>query len=93
MTLVADIGKVPLLAELSREMRRASLRPNDISPALVGGVFHQFHERAGSLLAKAWHMSDEFISVAGCHHAYNRNEQNRVERVHGQNLLLIQSRA
>jgi HD-like signal output (HDOD) protein len=69
--LLQDIGKVSLLAMVRDEVERTS----DITPALVGRVFHTFHEKAGSAMAKTWKLSPELVAVAGGHHDYASNEE------------------
>jgi HD-like signal output (HDOD) protein len=69
--LLQDIGKIALLTMLRDEVRQRS----DLTPALVGRVFHRFHERAGAAMAKAWHLPAELASVAGCHHDYASNTE------------------
>jgi HD-like signal output (HDOD) protein len=71
--LLADIGKVSLLAMLRKELQQGT----DVSPALVGRVFFLFHEVAGGRLAEAWHMPQDIVSVASCHHKYAENEHNK----------------
>ncbi|MEM7306798.1 MAG: HDOD domain-containing protein [Planctomycetota bacterium] len=68
--LLHDIGKLPLLAMLDEESRRGRM----VSRALIGKVFHRFHERVGSELAKSWQLGDELASVTGCHHKFDENE-------------------
>lgn len=69
--LLHDIGKVVLLGMLPAEVQR----PGDISPALVGRVFHHFHERAGGLLAKEWKLPADVAAVAACHHDVRANQR------------------
>ena len=68
--LLQDIGKIALLTMLREEVRERS----EVNPALVGRMFHRFHERAGAAMAKAWRLPAELTSVAGCHHAYASNQ-------------------
>jgi HD-like signal output (HDOD) protein len=70
--LLADIGKVSLLAMLRREVTKSS----ELSPPLVGRVFYTFHERAGAALARAWRLPEDIASVAGCHHRFEQNTLN-----------------
>jgi len=70
--LLADIGKVSLLAMLRRELQKNT----DVSPALVGRVFYLYHETAGARLAKVWRLPEEIQSVIGCHHNFEKNEHN-----------------
>lgn len=70
--LLADIGKVSLLAMLRKEIPKGS----EVSPALVGRVFYLFHEVAGGRLAEAWHMPADIVAVASCHHRYAENAHN-----------------
>jgi HD-like signal output (HDOD) protein len=70
--LLADIGKVSLLAMLRKEVPKGA----DVSPALVGRVFYLFHEVAGGRLAEAWHMPQDIVAVASCHHKYAENVHN-----------------
>jgi len=69
--LLQDIGKVALLTMLREEIRERS----DVNPALVGRMFHRFHERAGAAMATAWRLPAELASVAGCHHDYKANQE------------------
>lgn len=67
--LLHDIGKVALLETVRREVRDKI----EIRPCLLGRVFFLQHERAGHRIASAWKLPDELVSVAGCHHHYERN--------------------
>lgn len=67
--LLHDIGKVALLAMLAQEELASAA-----TPASVGRAFYVHHERAGALLAAKWRLSEELISVAGCHHRFQENE-------------------
>lgn len=69
--LLHDIGRIPLLVMLNQEGRQLG----NISENLIGRVFNRFHESAGEALARAWDLSDEVASVAGCHHRYETNEE------------------
>jgi len=69
--LLHDIGKIALLGMLQTEMRDKS----SLSPALVGRVFHTFHERAGRVMAAEWKLPAEIISIAGAHHAIDGNTE------------------
>lgn len=71
--LLHDIGKVALLPLLREEVQSAG----DISSALVGRVFSTHHEAAGASMARQWKLPDEIRSVAGCHHAFEENEEHR----------------
>jgi len=71
--LLADIGKVSLLAMLRKEVPKGA----DVSPALVGRVFYLYHEIAGGRLAEAWHMPQDIVAVAGCHHRFQENQHNQ----------------
>ncbi len=68
--LLHDIGKVALLSMLSKEQRSQS----DLASAIVGEVFRRYHEAAGVAMAREWKLSDETVSVCGCHHRYWENE-------------------
>ncbi|HUR28553.1 MAG TPA: HDOD domain-containing protein [Planctomycetota bacterium] len=67
--LLQDIGKIPLLSMLSKELKHSS----DVSPKLVAQVFQLFHEEAGAAMARKWKLPAEFASVAGCHHDWQSN--------------------
>src|SRR6185312_10443684 len=67
--LLADIGKVSLLAMLRKEIPKGT----EVSPVLVGRVFYLFHETAGARLAEAWNLPADIAAVAGCHHRYEEN--------------------
>ena len=69
IALLHDIGKVALLETVRQEARDFEVRP-----ALLGRAFYLHHERAGERLARAWKLPDEIVSVAGCHHRFDRNE-------------------
>ena len=69
--LLHDVGKIALLSMLQREVKD----PKDVTPTLVGRSFLEYHEQTGSLMAEGWKLSEEFISVAGCHHKYENNEE------------------
>jgi len=67
--LLQDIGKISLLAMLTKEIKVAT----DCTPALVGHVFHVYHQEAGAAMARKWKLPGEFASVAGCHHEWAEN--------------------
>lgn len=67
--LLHDIGKVPLLDLIGREVNRRS----DISRALVGRVFTRFHETVGAKLAERWSLPADLTAVAGHHHDFAGN--------------------
>lgn len=67
--LLHDIGKVPLLDLIAREVNQRS----DVSRALVGRVFAKFHEQVGSQLATRWSLPFDLAKVAGCHHDFAAN--------------------
>jgi putative nucleotidyltransferase with HDIG domain len=67
--LLHDVGKVALLGMLRGDAKSA----NEITPALVGRVFHTYHELAGASMARAWQLPDEIVSVAGKHHDFAGN--------------------
>lgn len=67
--LLHDIGKVPLLDLIGREVNQRS----DISRALVGRVFTRFHEAVGAKLAERWCLPLDLAEVAGCHHEFASN--------------------
>jgi putative nucleotidyltransferase with HDIG domain len=67
--LLQDIGKISLLAMLSKEVKV----PADCTPALVGHVFQVYHQEAGAAMARKWKLPSEFSSVAGCHHDWMEN--------------------
>lgn len=69
--LLHDIGKVALLETVRREVRDKV----EIRPCLLGRVFFLQHERAGQRIAAAWKLPEELVSVAGCHHHYERNTE------------------
>jgi HD-like signal output (HDOD) protein len=73
--LLADIGKVSLLAMLRRELQKNT----EVSQTLVGRVFYLYHETAGARLAKVWRLPEEIQSVIGCHHHFEKNEHNPQE--------------
>lgn len=64
--LLHDIGKVSLLAMLRSEVHKGK----EITPTLVGRVFHKYHERAGAAVARAWKLPEEIVVVAGGHHRF-----------------------
>lgn len=68
--LLQDVGKVPLLAMI----RNANKEKVEITPALVGRLFHLYHEQAGAALAHKWNLDEELVAVAGCHHQFDQNE-------------------
>ena len=69
--LLHDIGKVCLLQILSEEMRST----DELAAHVVGRVFLELHEEAGARMAEAWQLSEELVSVAGCHHDFEANEE------------------
>lgn len=71
--LLHDLGKVVLLSLLGKGAERDS----EITPSIVGRVFYQYHEKVGGLVARKWKLSEELISVAGCHHDFENNEDFR----------------
>jgi HD-like signal output (HDOD) protein len=56
--LLHDVGKVALIAVLNGEAKKSS----DVTPALLGRLFHDHHEPA------------ELVAVAGGHHRFEQNE-------------------
>lgn len=69
--LLHDIGKVPLLAMLAREIKKEG----ELTRALVGKVFYLHHEAVGAAVAKAWNLREEIVSAAGCHHHFEKNTE------------------
>ena len=69
--LLHDVGKVALLACLSKEIKSAS----EVNSALIGKLFLKAHEAAGLDLAVDWRLSEELVSVAGRHHNFRENEK------------------
>jgi len=69
--LLHDVGKLPLLAML----RKAVSKESDVTPALVGRMFRQYHEEAGAALAHAWRLPEELEAVAARHHDFAHNPQ------------------
>ncbi len=68
--LLHDVGKVALIAVLNGEAKKSS----DVTPALLGRLFHDHHEPAGRVLAEAWNLPAELVAVAGGHHHFEQNE-------------------
>ncbi len=68
--LLHDIGKVALIAILNGEVKKST----DVTPALLGRIFHDHHEQAGRAMAEAWHLPEELVAVAGRHHRFEQNE-------------------
>ncbi len=68
--LLHDIGKVALLDLIQQE---AGTR-FEVNRALVGRVFHDWHEEVGARMAEAWQLPDEISAVAANHHAFDSNE-------------------
>lgn len=66
--LLHDVGKIPLI-RIMREVAKTT----DVRTSVIGFILHRFHERVGRRLARAWHLSDEIASVAGCHHEFAAN--------------------
>jgi HD-like signal output (HDOD) protein len=71
LAMLHDVGKLPLLSMLDDVSRGG----RTVSRALIGKVFQRFHERVGRALADRWQMGDELVSVAGCHHDFEKNEE------------------
>lgn len=69
--LLADIGKVSLLAM----MRGSGRKGSEATPVVIARVFTRFHEVAGAALARAWRLPEEIVSVAGTHHDYENNTE------------------
>lgn len=67
--LLHDIGKVPLLDLIGREVNQRS----DVSRALVGRVFAKFHETVGARLAQRWSLPAHLAQVAARHHDFASN--------------------
>ncbi len=67
--LLHDVGKLPLLAMLRKEVGKES----EVTPALVGRAFRLHHEAAGAALARAWKLPEELAEVAGNHHRFETN--------------------
>ena len=76
--LLHDVGKIALLAMLSKEMAKGQA----VSPATIGRVFYVHHERAGQKLAEKWRLDEELASIAGNHHRFLSNAE------HGQSAAL-----
>lgn len=71
MGLTHDIGKVALLALLTKETRNVGR----LSGTFLGTLFVRNHEAVGSAMAREWHLPQEVTSIAGCHHAFSSNVQ------------------
>jgi len=69
--MLHDIGKVALIAIVNRE----APRDFQVGPTFLSKLFHQYHERAGRVMARKWNLSDELVSVAGQHHRFQDNEE------------------
>ena len=69
MGLTHDIGKVALLAMVSRHTRESG----KLSGAFLGTLFVRFHERIGAKMASEWNLPEEIVSIAGRHHDFARN--------------------
>ncbi len=69
--LLQDVGKIALIAMLSKECKGGRV----CSPELVGRVFQAYHQTAGAAMARKWRLPAELISVAGCHHEWQDNEE------------------
>lgn len=72
--LLADVGKVALLATLRREVERAR-SPVVPGPALIGCLFREEHEAAGAALARNWRLPDEVAANCARHHDWQANEE------------------
>ncbi|MEY2745299.1 MAG: hypothetical protein RL112_341 [Planctomycetota bacterium] len=65
--LLADVGKVALVATLRRELERA--KPASApSAALLGSLFREEHEAAGAQLARNWRLADDIVANCQQHH-------------------------
>lgn len=71
--LLPDIGKVPLLDLLAREVKNRG----DVTPSLVGKVYRQHHERLGGKLATAWNLPADLVAVCAHHHQFDSQEVDR----------------
>jgi len=67
--LLHDIGKVALLDLIQQEASTRFV----VNRALVGRVFHDWHEVAGAQMAKAWQLPPEIAAVAANHHDFKSN--------------------
>ena len=72
--LLADVGKVALIATLRRELER-SKKPIAPTPALVGCLFREEHEAAGAALARSWRLPEEIANNCAHHHEWPTNER------------------
>lgn len=69
--LLHDIGKVALL-DSARKEERIGAR---MDGRLIAAIFQVHHQDAGEVMARGWGLSDEIVSVAGCHHDFDANEK------------------
>lgn len=74
--LLADVGKVALLATLRRELERTR-SPVMPGPALIGCLFREEHEAAGAALARNWRLPEEVAANCARHHDWQANEGGR----------------
>jgi HD-like signal output (HDOD) protein len=67
--LLADVGKVALVATLRRELERhkPAMAP---SAALLGCLFREEHEAAGAQLARNWRLPEDVIANCQQHHEW-----------------------
>jgi HD-like signal output (HDOD) protein len=65
--LLADVGKVALIATLRRELesRKQAAAP---SAALLGCLFREEHEAAGAQLARLWRLPEDIVDNCLGHH-------------------------
>lgn len=68
--LLHDIGKVALLDLIQQETGSRF----QVNRALIGRVFHDWHEVAGAAMAEAWRLPSEIAAVAANHHDFRSNE-------------------
>jgi HD-like signal output (HDOD) protein len=65
--LLADVGKVALVATLRRELERT--KPSSApSAALLGCLFREEHEAAGAQLARNWRLPEDVVANCQQHH-------------------------
>jgi len=83
MGLLADIGRVPLLACAAKGLTGDESEDH----SFLSKLFFLYHEAVGASMARAWDLPEDLVAVAARHHRFHENETApreaaRVSRAH-----------